>query len=370
MSHPHILIVDDQPDSAEDIVRLALAESNLAIAIRHPREIAAADLRSCAVVVVDQYLDYWHELDSQPPATSPRNGFALAAVLRSHMPTDIPGPAIVILTGKLDELAGPLPMQPAEHLLAWQHDVEWVLSKADDRLPDRLLDLASAVETLRSVWSNHLSLDGLASKWLALQELPWRAVALNHIVQTRPAIHDVGIETNGSSVLRWFLHRVLPYPAFLTDIYWTATRLGISVRWLQMELSKKSGLRELLANSAYSGAFSKFSGPRWWRAGLADAVVELSRGQPFDRQALKEGLRTLSSEQPEFLREDRPVLAHDPDTMVATHVVDADTAVQIAPDGWPIYADSAWAAMEDVRNDHGLRGIVLDPSKLAGESNP
>lgn len=359
---PRILIVDDEPDSAEDLIDPTAR--NLDVSVRHPSDVVESDLRDCAVVVVDHYLENWHELESQPPATKPSDGFALAAVLRSQLPKTEAGPAIVILTGKLDELAGSLRPQVAEHLLAWQYDIEWVFSKSAPRLADRLLDMANAVESLRSVWSNQLELGKFSSAWLALNEMPWKDVAIDHILQTRPPIHNVSVETSGSSLLRWFLHRILPYPAFLTDIWWTATRLDVSAHWLQSELLKGSELAEKLGACAYSGAFAKFSGPRWWRAGLASTVVELSQGQPFDRQALREGVRAFSSEEPEFLREHRPVLAHDPSTMEATRVIDADLAVQIAPDGWPVYADTAWASVEDIENDPDLRDIVIDPSLL------
>ena len=369
MSNPHILIVDDQPDSVEGLVKLALANGDAAIDVRHPRDIVATDLSNCAVVVVDHYLEDWPELDSQPPAISPRDGFALAAVLRSQVSTDMPGPAMTILTGQLPKLAGALPIQAAEHLLARRHDIEWVFSKSTSRVAHRLRDMANAVEALRKAWRTPFELDDLASEWLALQDTRWRGVALDHVVQTRPPIHTLGVETNGSSVLRWFLQSILPYPSFLTDIYWTATRLGVTTRWLKTELSKGSELCERLSDCAYSGAFSTFSDQRWWRAGLADTLAELSDEQPFDRQALNEGVCALSSQDPEFLKENRPVLALDPETMEATHVVDADAAVQVAPDGWPTYADSIWAAIEDVRNDPTLMEIVLDPSILSPRSD-
>ena len=364
MINPQILIVDDEPESAEDLVKPALANNDVAVAVRHPRDIIAADLTNCSVVVVDHYLENWPELDSLPPAISPRDGFALAGVLRSQVSTDTPGPAMTILTGQLPELAGELPIRAAEHLLAWQHDVEWVFSKSTSQVTHRLQDMVNAVEALRGAWRNPFELDDLASEWLALQDTHWRGVALDHVVQARPPIHALGVETNGSSVLRWFLQRILPYPTFLADINWTATRLGITARWLEAELLTGSELCGRLDNCAYSGAFLEFFGRRWWRAGLTDAVSELSDGQPLDRQALKEGVRSLSSGEPEYLTEGRPVLALDPKSMEATRVIEADRAVRIGPEGWPAYADWAWAAIEDVRDDPRLMDTVLDPSIL------
>ena len=362
MSIPQILIVDDQPDSAKSLLGPILSSNDVSITIRHPRDVAIDDLRRCAVVVVDHYLEDWHELETRPPSMSPRDGFALAAVLRSQVTTESPGPAMAILTGQIGKLAGALPIRAAEHLLAWQHDIEWVFPKSAPQLAHRLQVMADAVESLRAAWETPFELDDLASTWLDLQDRQWRGVALDHILQTRPPIHSVGIETNGSSTLRWFLQRVLPYPSFLTDVYWLAVRLGVTTTWLNSELSRESELHEVLASCAYSGAFAGFCGYRWWRAGIANAIDKLSNGQPFSRDAVSEGVRARSSEPPEFLNVQHPLLALNSKTMEATEVIDADSAVQVAPDGWPSFADSAWAAIEDVRSDPDLMGIVLDPS--------
>ena len=368
MAIPHILVVDDQPESAESSVKVALSPEDAVVTVRHPRGITLDDLRTCAVVTVDHYLDAWGELDSQVPAMSPRDGFALAAVLRSQVPAATPGPAVTILTGRLEKLAGDLPLQSAQHLLAWQHDVEWVFSNSDPALGARLLAMAEGVEALREIWGSSVGLDVLASNWLALPDVDWRGVALDNVFQTRPPIHAVGAETNGSSFLRWFLQRIWPYPSFLTDIHWTAARIGVTANWLKTELTKGSKVSAYLDSCSYTGAFSNFGSPRWWRAGIADVLVEISKGQPFSREALNAGLLQLSSEEPEFLKEDEPVLVVDPKSMEATRVVDASTAVQICPDGWPVYADALRATIDDVESNPDLRDIVQDPSLLELES--
>lgn len=372
MAIPHILVVDDQPESAESSIKVALSPDDAVVTVRHPNEITLDDLSKCAVVAVDHYLDDWAERDSQIPAMRPLDGFALAAVLRSQVPQATPGPAITILTGHLEKLAGGLPLQSAQHLLAWQHDVEWVFSNSDPAIGDRLLAMAEGVEALRDSWGSSVGsaeLEALASEWLSLPDLDWRGIALDHILQTRPPIHAVGVETNGTSFLRWFLQRIWPYPAFLTDIHWTATRIGVTAEWLGAELTKGSEVSALLNSCSYSGAFSKFGSPRWWRAGIADIVAAISKGQPFSREALEAGLLHLSSGEPEFLIEDEPVLAVDSKNMEATRVVDASMAVQIFPDGWPVYADFLWATIDDVLSDPELRDLILDPSLLELESD-
>ena len=117
MSSSRILIADDNPETIEDRIGLGLEGSGYPVLVRHPRDIVESDLNDCAVVLVDHYLDHWVELDQQKPAMTPQDGFALAAVLRSQVLKNTPGPAFAILTGKLGELAGSLPPRTAEHLL-------------------------------------------------------------------------------------------------------------------------------------------------------------------------------------------------------------------------------------------------------------
>ena len=123
----------------------------------------------------------------------------------------------------------------------------------------RLVEMSRAVEKLRHLWNDALELDEIAEGWLGLQDVKWRGVALDHILQARPPIHSVGSQTAGASVLRWFLHRVLPYPAFLTDIHWTATRLGVTAAWLKEELQTDSEMSRRLFGCRYSGAFEDFT---------------------------------------------------------------------------------------------------------------
>lgn len=366
---PQILIIDDDPESVKSSLGKEIAPENAKPVVRHPRAVTSDDLANCTVVVVDHYLNHWPERDDiQNLAMKPANGFAVAAVIRSQLPADKPGPAIAILTGRLAELAGEVRPKAAEHLLAWQHDVEWVFSKGDPVAP-RLIAMSRAVTKLMDLWTPQLELESLASNWLDLQQdVEWRAVALDHVLQTRPPIHAVSAQTTGASVLRWFLHRVLPYPTFLTDIFWTATRLGVVAAWLEEELQMDNGLRAQLSGCQYSGAFANFSGPRWWRAGLADLIAELTDGQPFDRTALQDGIRGVASTEPNFLTEERPVLAIDPKTMEPTRIVEVGLATRINPDGWPVYADDAWALVADARDHPEIADIVLDQSRLEASS--
>ena len=76
-----------------------------------------------------------------------------------------------------------------------------------------------------------------------------------------------------------------------------------------------------LSGCRYSGAFEDFSGPRWWRAGLADMIAVNSRvGNPSIGRRSARGFVWLTSAEPTFLTEEHPVLAVDPRTMDPTRI--------------------------------------------------
>ncbi|MCY3910814.1 MAG: hypothetical protein OXF99_04825 [bacterium] len=368
---PYILIVDDEPERQGGLSVLEFGQSGVETGIYHPQEIKEEDLRRASVIAVDHFLENWSELDRQTPALRPRNGFALAAVFRSQTLDRNPSPAIVIRTAKLLEIAEGIPVSSAEHLLAWQHNIEWVLPKAESEEgqseASRLTELARAVAELEDLWAESLSVTTLATEWFGLGDQEWDEVAQRHIVETRPPLHSVAKQTHGASVMRWFLHRVLPYPTFLIDEWRVATRLGVTQRWLLEVLNGESELQQKLDACSYSGVLKTFAGRRWWRAGLAFLVADATDGKPFNQTLLSHSLASLSGTEPELLREQRPVLALDPETLKATVVIEADDAVRVAPDGWPVFADDAWASRDDLSDDVYLAGLVLDPLDLSLE---
>ena len=225
---PYILIVDDEPE--RQAIGLEFDEGAVETRILHPRDIADEDLTRVSVIAVDHFLDHWPELEQQSPALRPANGLALAAVFRSQASDGEPSPAIVVRTAKLPEIAGEIPLSSAEHLVAWQHDIEWVLPKAGTERgqseASRLTELAQAVVRLHDLWTESLDVATLTAEWLGLGDWVWDEVARRHVVETRPPLHSVAQQTHGTSVMRWFLQRVLPYPTFLIDEWRVATRLG------------------------------------------------------------------------------------------------------------------------------------------------
>lgn len=373
MSRPLILIIDDEPDRSEFIRPLLHShKQGVEVEILHPRDVKDMHLSTASVIVVDHYLDDWEERDGQIPSLRIKDGIALAAALRSQVSERNPQPAIVIRTARLEDLRGVLPIRTSQHLIAWQYDVEWVLPRAnlqsDISEAEKLIDIVKAVVDLTTLWSNGINVNNLASDWLGLGQQNWVDVAVEHVVKTHPPVHLVAKRTHGTSILRWFLHRILPYPTFLVDEWKIAAHLGVTQAWLVEELSKNSKFRHRLDEFQYKGAFNKFDGRRWWRAGLSNFLNKMTNGKPFDSEILRKSIHFSAYSSPDFLSNFQPVLAINPESMQSTKIVNVDEAVRIIPDGWPTFADDAWALIKDIEEDKYLAQLVIDRHDLDNRS--
>jgi len=372
MSRPFILIVDDEPDLSESLrplLHFQTQEVEVEVEILHPRDVQDMHLSEASVIVIDHYLKYWKERDSQIPSLRIKDGIALAATFRSQVAKREPSPAIVLRTGRLEQLRGNLPSKAAQHLIAWQHDIEWVLPKTDLSSESsgilQLVEFAKAVVLLKKIWDKGISTEYLISDWLGLGQPDWLEVAVDDVSETRPPVHSVARRTRGASIVRWFLHRILPYPTFLLNEQMVAIKLGVEHDWLVKELTKNSKFSSKLGEFRYKGAFSEFDGHRWWRAGLSNFIVQITGGKPFDLDLVKGAIRSRSCTAPDFLPHSTSVLAIDPDTKQFTKVVNADHATRIVPDGWPTFADDAWAVRSDINDDPDLAELVVDRNNLS-----
>src|SRR4051794_829689 len=111
---PVVLTIDDEEQNS---VQLRLRHHADVIA-RAPDQVTKRDLRKADVVLIDYEIEDWpgrEELETI--ALKPGNGVALAAVLRSQLEESGSGTrrAFAIHSGKLDELAGGLPVASREH---------------------------------------------------------------------------------------------------------------------------------------------------------------------------------------------------------------------------------------------------------------
>lgn len=373
---PLVVVIDDEDQG--DFAELITDQGVQAVAVR-PNDLDQDLLGSATAVVMDQYLDHWPERDrlALPPALHVSDGLAMSAVLRSHVErsgsrTDsTPRPvAFALRTGELERLGAGMPKTAREHLLARQYNLEWVFSKGDSSIPNlpsparRVADLAVAASTLPTNWGPNSGNPG--SKWLALPEAIWTEDAIWQIEQCRPPQHVVAERTAGVAWLRWFLHRILPFPTFLYGSIHLAAHLGITLASAESLINSDSPLSGRLDELRYRGPLSNFLGLRWWRAGvsaLADELHVLGEADGLERtHAIAAGAAHLHGSPLETLEMDDPVVGINADYAALRTPLSAASAVRLQPDDWPPYADDAWASrelLEDEEVDPELRAMVV-----------
>src|ERR1017187_10479 len=285
-SPPIILLVDDNPD---EIDTSALASAAMA-RVRAPSDVDLQDLKDCCLVLVDYRLDDWPDREKAGCiALKPRNGLALAAILRSHAGhiTDSPT-AFAIHSAHLPDLAGGLPPQAREHAIASANNLEWVFAKP--RAADRshwtmqVLSLANAVGQLPTAWPGELvkAEKELARLLAAPSQGAWVDRALTDVRACHPPLHELSLWTHGLAVIRWLLHRILPYPCFLSNAEYLAARFRVTTQSLDKALQAETELGVALKELEYRGILAGFLGPRWWRVAIENFLWELTDGRSAD----------------------------------------------------------------------------------------
>jgi hypothetical protein len=374
---PVVVVIDDEPRAPDRRLVNKLNERGVASQLRHPSDVTVDDLRNAAVVAIDEYLDSrWPERDAAPVTMRPIDGIAVAAILRGHFDQGELGDlregrpaAFVIRTANLDRLAGELPRNASQHLIAAHHGVDWVQAKGDEHgqttEDDRLAQLADAVHSLPQEWTNpDATLSNEVFGWLGLRDQDWFGAAQRQVEDCRPVSHRLAQQTRGTSFLRWFLHGVLPYPSFLIGEVRAAASLGLTTASFRKVIGTDSALSNDLDAVRYVGALATFHGRRWWRAGLNALAWRLTDGHPADGDVLAKRLRSRHGERIQTLgTAQRFVVVLDDKYRPAVRPVPIDAAVRIRPDDWPSYADEAWAAIDDVEDNPDLRAMVLSTDR-------
>jgi len=383
---PLVVIVDDEDQ--EGFSELIVDHGVEAVSVA-PDDLDSGLLARATAVVLDQYLDTWPQRDGVdlPLALRVPDGLSLAAVLRSHVegsasrdgPNRVPV-AFALRTGELDRLGAGVPRAAREYLLARQYNLEWVFSKSQDTLAQlpspagRIASLARAAGMLPTRWDADSGNPG--HQWLALQSGTWSDDAKWQIEQCRPPQHVVAERTAGLAWLRWFLHRILPFPTFLFDHIYLSTALGISLSSLEEVLSSNSQLALRLGELQYRGALNDFLGRRWWRAGvshLSEELLDMGQQLGYERvHAIANGAIRLHGSQLDVVNVDDPVVGIDANYTTIRDPLSASSAVRLQPDDWPPYADDAWAARAELQAedaDPELVAMVVstDRWRLRGE---
>lgn len=350
MKKPIILHVDDKPNDLAAWKELVEGEGAVSIRLMHPQEITDESLEGVDLVLVDYVLDDWPEREELPGLSlKPANGLALLTILQEYnheLNSERPC-AFALYTGEIEKAARGL--APAEHLVARAHNLEWVFQKKNAKTnPKRVAELAHAVRALPPDWpaDDAAEAERALWDWLTLPtEQSWAEHAIRAVRQCFPPAHEFAKHTHGIAVLRWLLHRILPYPCFLLDEKHLAARLRVSPESLNMALAEGGELTKYLSCAKYRGQLATFLGNHWWRAGVEAAIFHMIPSDPGNVGLLGAKLRGMSNALDSYEAFTVvPVLgktyAFDDD------LISIDEAVELQPDDWPPYADQAWTTRE------------------------
>lgn len=326
---------------------------------RHPESVLQQDLEWADVVVVDYFLSTWAERDDVDSiARAPLDGLAVIASVRSNglpplrerrgsssagSPT-----AFVLASGNLDEASFGLPNYVLPNVFSRENNIEWAFRK-DDLFTTpgalQLAQVAGAVRVLRDARVQGTDQEWL-EKLLALGESVWEDDARRDVSRCRPPLHELGKRTGGMAIVRWLLHRILPYPCFLMNEQDLRARLRVDDLGFD---SASSSLAAALEAFEYSGILSKFSGRRWWRAGIEAWLYDA------DNDAAEIAMSHGASRSQEWKR---PVLVIDEDYRRTGQLVEVSNVVRVRPDDWPVFADDAFAEISLVLTSPTIRPLV------------
>lgn len=369
---PSILIVDDE-DGGSFAMGLAGLANTRAL---HPSDVEIEDLRWADLVLMDFIIQNWPSRDALDElGLRPPNGLALAAVLREHVdqsraPNDHNYTAFAVHSAHIGDISGRLQTSSrAPHIVARLNNLEWAFDKADISRFGREALLAAGVREVSKQWAA-VSAGGLVAVSGGLLGLPadqvWTERALDDVQLCQVPLSALSAGANGLTFLRWLAHTILPYPTFLWDEYWVATRLRVPVESLRAVLGGASELASELRALRYGGVLAGFLGDRWWRGAVEQFAwqIETSAGPSADRFHAR--LEEMAGAALGRITFTSPVVCVGRD-LAPTGIVDGlENTVRLVPELWPPFADSAFAEITEVRKDAQLRALVhpLDRSAV------
>jgi hypothetical protein len=361
---PTILAIDDQPETVAPL-KLALSE-HAKVVVLSPPDVKQQHLRDAHLILLDYDLEEWDGSTTGDLANRPRNGLALAAMMRAHLGdqglASTRATAFALRSAYLEKLSPEAGVESNEHIIARHNNLEWVFEKSRTD-NDRFLCLAQAVVKLRQIWSGAATKRRTAcDRLLQLPNEDWRDAASEDVDACHPPIHDLAARSHGVPLLRWLLHRVLPYPCFLWGQERLAVRLRVTVAELGTILAKRSRLAQALRRCRYEGILAGFVGERWWSSGVEHELWKLTSGKPRDVGELKRltNANLVESTEPEL------VMCVSENHRWLQEPIPMSQAVRIQPDDWPPFAEQAWATVELARSVPSIKSLVLrsDVEKL------
>lgn len=368
VTKPNVLFVDDYPEEHQSEIAVGL-KGKAEYEVLHPQAVDLKCLTRADLVLVDARLENWTERDAQSSiALQPSTGMALAVLLREHLDLKEKAQltAFALHTGHLDQIRGRIPAASAPNVVARLNNLEWVFSKTETRRFEKMLILANAVRALPSEWPEceEESKAKLQSLLAMSEDETWFDRCWREVQDSHPPMHELRTKGHGLMSLRWLLHRVLPYPCFLSEEHWVAARLQIPLNELNEVLRDDNQLKKELELMRYSGILAEFLGPRWWRGALEDFVWSIVDGQADGALALRNGLEEKAKRSFTTIEAFPPVVCLGSDFQPSGQFCTPMKAVRLRPDHWPAYADIAWIAMATVREHPDLASMV-DPRDQA-----
>ncbi|MDO9022841.1 MAG: hypothetical protein Q8S73_28730 [Deltaproteobacteria bacterium] len=364
-SKPFVLHVDDEPDDLTPWKDEVQSQGRIDIEVCHPQDVTEASLKKASLVLVDFKIEKWPERASALAlALRPPNGLAVLATLqeKAHELDPKRPRAYTLYTAVIQDVARELVHQP--YIVARAHNLEWIFEKSGVENPivdraHRVAALAGAVESLPKNWPGEdaASATGALDKWLALpDDALWRDAATREIRRCRPPIHEFAEHTQGIGVVRWALHKILPYPTFLIDEAHLAARLRVSLQSLR-SVAESDEFAALFGAARYTGQLASFLGRRWWRAGVEHAIFEATTDSPGDLGTLHNVLKQVPGIEVQKALRLFPVLGKQFKTK--DELASEDAVVEVCPDDWPPFADEAWALRIDLEDVPELKAIAV-----------
>lgn len=364
---PAVLLIDDELEDVRGHARNLCDTTLVSARALPPEDVTPDDLTCASVVLVDYKLDNWPERDRCDAriARKPPDGLAVAATLRQHLSDHSSPTAFGLLTARMGQVAGQLPADYRNHAVAAAYNLEWVFEKKDARLYDQIQSLANAMAQLPQKWSSDSDgqSPGGLMRYLGIDKGEEDADVLTRDVEKcLPPVHALSEWSHGLAVVRWLLHRILPYPCFLWDMNYLACRLRVQSEDLDEALKPGTELHGEMSRCEYCGNLKDFLGTRWWRSRVELLLWEKTDGQSFDARAVREVVSALAGRELPPTSSAHPVVCLDERGLPAG-LVDITESVRLQPDDWPPYADQAWTSIELAQQSPALRALVLEEDR-------